>query len=176
MVFMAGSKGPRGEMMRFGTTIAVVVLATGVTLGGAALAQNPPAGQSKLDGSQPTTSRPKTAVGATPWKQTELTPSHALLKGARRQIGRRTCASSQAASPSRETAKARQSGKLLDGRTLLVQLTANRETSEPAVRGAEALRLQRGPEQVHGRCDGHLGDLAPSTSSGPTTPPGRSSR
>jgi hypothetical protein len=73
---MAGRKGPRGETMRFGTTIAVMILAT------AALAQNPPpAGQSKLDGSPPTTSRPKQPVAAVAWKQTELTPSHALLKG-----------------------------------------------------------------------------------------------
>ena len=68
--------------MRFGTTIAVMVLATGVIFVGAAPAQNPPpAGQSKLDGSTPPTSRPKQAVGAVAWKQTELTASHALLKG-----------------------------------------------------------------------------------------------
>jgi hypothetical protein len=68
--------------MRFGTTIAVMVLATGVISGEAALAQNPPpAGQSKLDGSVPTTTRPKQAVNANAWKQIELTPSHALLKG-----------------------------------------------------------------------------------------------
>ena len=68
--------------MRFGTTIGVMVLAAGVILGGAALAQNPPpAGQSKLDGSASTTSRPKHTVGSVAWKQTELTPAHALLKG-----------------------------------------------------------------------------------------------
>jgi hypothetical protein len=68
--------------MRFGTTIGVMVLATGVISGVAALAQNPPpAGQSKVDGSRPTTARPKQPVGTVAWKQTELTPSHALLKG-----------------------------------------------------------------------------------------------
>jgi hypothetical protein len=68
--------------MRFGTTIGVMVLATGVISGVAALAQNPPpAGHSKVDGSRPTTSRPKQPVGVVAWKQTEATASHALLKG-----------------------------------------------------------------------------------------------
>lgn len=69
--------------MRFGTTIGVVVLATGVIFGVAVSAATPPAaGQSKLDGSEtPRSSRPKAPVSAVPWKQVELAPEHALLKG-----------------------------------------------------------------------------------------------
>jgi uncharacterized protein DUF1579 len=68
--------------MRFGTTIAVMVLATGVIYGAAATVVKPPAGQSKLDEpGPPLTTRPKAPVSAVPWKQAELLPQHALLKG-----------------------------------------------------------------------------------------------
>jgi hypothetical protein len=70
--------------MRFGTAIGVMVLATGVIGGVAASAVDtpPPAGQSKLEGPEsPTAVRPKKPVGAVVWKQTDLAPEHALLKG-----------------------------------------------------------------------------------------------
>jgi hypothetical protein len=124
-------------MMRFGTTIAVVVLGTGVILGGAALAQNPPpAGQSKLDGSQPTTSRPKTAVGATPWKQTELTPSHALLKGLAGKWTTNVRVFSGSVAKSRNS-EGTAEGKLLMG-GLFVQLT---QTEKRANQPYEGLKL-----------------------------------
>ena len=53
--------------MRFGTTTAVLVLATGVIFGGAAAQVNPPG--------------TKTTISANPWVQAELQPEHALLKG-----------------------------------------------------------------------------------------------
>lgn len=68
--------------MRFGTTIGVMVLATGVIGGVAVSAVNPPpAGQSKNDGTEtPQSSRPKAPMSAVPWKQVELKPEHAVLK------------------------------------------------------------------------------------------------
>jgi len=69
--------------MRFGTTVAVMVLATGVIGGGATvMAVTPPAPHSKLEGSDDNPAKkPKAAMSVVPWKQVELKPEHSLLKG-----------------------------------------------------------------------------------------------
>ena len=69
--------------MRFGTTVAVTVLATGVIFGRPAADVNPPpAGQSKIEGSvDKPGQKHQASMSVIPWKQHDVQPEHALLKG-----------------------------------------------------------------------------------------------